>query len=374
MNDDLLGGLDYETFFRDYWQKRPLLVRNALPGFSGLIDPEALFKLSTSEEALSRLVFQQDRIWRLEHGPFKRKRFQLADLDNAWTLLVQELNHHLHGAEQFLQRFDFIPHARLDDLMVSYAPAGGGVGPHFDSYDVFLIQGMGSRRWQISAQKDLELMDGLPLKILRNFIPEMEWILTPGDLLYLPPHYAHNGIAMDECMTYSVGFRAPSTQEMATQFLVYMQDKLDLPGQYQDPDLAWQTHSGEIAEGMITKIAGMIGQIQWDRADIADFIGRYLTEPKAHVFFRPPVRPLSMAAFCKQVASCGLRLAPQSQLLFHGERYYLNGMPFDVPMRERLQIMADTRKIAPEQFDVASISQFYQGYLDGYFLIDKKNI
>ncbi len=371
-NPLLLGGIDYETFFRDYWQKRPLLVRNALPGFDGLIDPEALFRLSSSEDVVSRLVYQKNQIWQLQHGPFKRKVFQSPQLGATWTLLVQELNHHLRSAEIFLQKFDFIPHARLDDLMVSYAPPGGGVGPHFDSYDVFLIQGMGRRLWQIGAQSDLALIDGLPLKILRHFIPEDEWILSPGDLLYLPPKYAHNGIAVDECMTYSVGFRAPSAQEMATQFLVYLQDRIDLPGQYKDPDLAFQAHPGEIKEAMVEQIAAMIKRIKWEQADIADFIGRYITEPKAHVFFRLPRRPLSMATFCKQVMSCGLRLAPQSQMVFYRERYYLNGEPFDLPVTGILKTMADKRKISASEMTEALIPLFYQGYLDGYFLIDKE--
>ena len=372
MNKQLLAGLDYEAFFRDYWQKRPLLVRNAIPGFTGLIEPEALFKLSAGEEAVARLVYQKDRVWQLEHGPFKRKDFKSSRLGETWTLLVQELNHHLRSAEQFLQQFDFIPHARLDDLMVSYAPPGGGVGPHFDSYDVFLIQGMGTRRWEISAQSDLALIDGLPLKILQNFLPEEEWVLAPGDLLYLPPHYAHNGVALEECMTYSVGFRAPATQEMATQFLVYMQDKINLSGQYKDPDLTCQAHPGEIKEEMVMQIAGMIEQIKWDHADIADFIGRYITEPKAHVFFRSPRSPLSVDAFNKQMASFGLRLAPQSQMLFYRERYYLNGEPIDSPASELLQAMADMRKIPPNRIGLDHIDVFYQGYLDGYFLIDKE--
>ena len=370
MTIQLLGGMSYAAFFRDYWQKKPLLVRNAIPEFAGLIDPEALFKLSANENAVSRLVYQKDAAWQLQHGPFKRKDFNPTRVGTSWTLLVQELNHHLRGAEQLLQQFDFIPHARLDDLMVSYATPGGGVGPHFDSYDVFLIQGKGSRCWQISSQSNLELIAGLPLKILQNFVAEEEWILAPGDMLYLPPHYAHNGIAVDECMTYSVGFRAPSAQEMSTQFLVYLQDKIALPGQYADPDLTWQIHPAEITQAMVTKIAGMIEQIQWTRHDIADFIGRYFSEPKAHVFFSFPKRPVSADTFRSQVMADGLRLAPQSQMLFYEERYYLNGESVELPPCTALQILADTRQMSgPIREDCWG--WFYQGYLDGYFLIDR---
>lgn len=367
MNEQLLGGISCEEFLRDYWQKRPLLVRNAMPGFTGLIEPDALFKLAGDEDVSARLVFQKDHRWELERGPFARKDFKSARRSPVWTLLIQELNHYLPAAEALLQQFDFIPHARLDDLMVSYATPGAGVGPHFDSYDVFLLQGWGRRRWQISAQADLALIDGIPLKILQNFEPEQEWILAPGDMLYLPPHYAHDGVAVDECMTYSVGFRAPSTQEIATQFLVYMQDKIQLDGQYQDPDLIVQTHPAQIGEAMVAQVAAMIARVQWERADVIDFLGRYLTEPKPHVYFHPPERPASETAFEEKVRRHGLHLAPQSQMLFHDARYYLNGEQVSLAdCSELLQLLADKRSIPGQAFTPAWRDWMYQAYLDGY--------
>jgi 50S ribosomal protein L16 3-hydroxylase len=371
MNKQLLGGIGRDEFLRDYWQKRPLLVRNAIPGFNGLIEPAALFELAENEDVQARLVRQKGKSWDLLNGPLEASDYQSKRGSNVWTLLVQELNHHLPGGEALLQQFDFIPHARLDDLMVSYAVPGGGVGPHFDSYDVFLLQGRGHRRWQISAQDDLTLIPGAPLRILQHFTPEQEWVLGPGDMLYLPPCYAHNGIAVDdECMTYSIGFRAPTTQEIATQFLVYMQDKLELEGRYQDPDLVLQAHPAEIGDAMIEQMQSMIAQVQWGREDVVDFLGRYLTEPKPHVYFQPPRRAVSFEKFVLAAQSKGVRLAPQSHMLFHAESYYLNGELVALHgCRDLLQVLADTRRIDARVFETAMSGWLYEAYIDGYLLI-----
>jgi 50S ribosomal protein L16 3-hydroxylase len=367
----LLGGLSIEAFLRDYWQKRPLLVRNAIPGFKDLIEPKALFALTGKEDTTARMVHEDQGAWDLLHGPFTRRDFPSSKSSVVWTVLVQELNHHLRGAEDLLQQFDFIPHARLDDLMVSYAVPGGGVGPHFDSYDVFLLQGRGQRRWQISAQTDLSLIDGLPLKILQHFTPEQEWVLSTGDMLYLPPCYAHNGIAVDECMTYSVGFRAPSTQEIVTQFLIYLQDRLQLPGIYQDPDLQAQAHPAQISETMLTQMEQMIQQLTWTRADIADFLGRYLTEPKAHVYFNPPDDMPGFEAFCEQVVRRGIRLAPQSRMLFHENRFYLNGEPVTINEPGMLEL-ADRRAKDGSELSRVYLQWLYEAMEDGFVVWDGK--
>src|SRR3990167_5380334 len=218
----LLGDITPRQFLTEYWQKKPLLIRAAYPDFTGLLSADELAGLACEEDVQARLVINRQGKWQVENGPFDEARFaKLPKRD--WTLLVQGVNHHLPEAATLLQRFDFIPHARLDDLMVSYAPDGGGVGPHFDSYDVFLLQGQGKRLWRIRSEEDLTLVDGAPLRILKNFKTEQEYLLEAGDMLYLPPHVAHWGIAVGDCITYSIGFRAPSAQELATQFLTYMQ-------------------------------------------------------------------------------------------------------------------------------------------------------
>ncbi|NNM69254.1 MAG: cupin domain-containing protein, partial [Gallionella sp.] len=278
----LLGGLSVEEFLRDYWQKKPLLIRQAIPGFKGLLEPQQLIALACTDDIQSRLVTQYRGKFALHHAPFTPDDF--SDFGKAkWTVLVQGVNHHLAKAGELLERFNFIPHTRLDDLMVSYAPKGGGVGPHFDSYDVFLLQGKGRRRWQISTQADRTLIADAPLRILKDFRAEQEWSLEAGDMLYLPPHCAHNGIAEDDCMTYSIGFRTPSYQELAEQFLVYLQDRINVAGMYADPGLATQRHPSEISPAMLDQVAQAIKQIRWDREDIANFLGCYLSEPKPHI-------------------------------------------------------------------------------------------
>lgn len=362
----LLGGRSPARFLRDYWHKKPLLVRQAVPGFSGLIEPRALLRLAQREDVESRRVIGSGNDWRLDHGPFAAADFKGLP-KNDWTLLVQSLDHVLPQAKTLLARFDFIPHARLDDLMVSYAVPGGSVGPHFDSYDVFLLQGMGHRRWQISAQKDLRLIDDAPLRILRRFVAEEEWVLEPGDMLYLPPHYAHHGVALDRCMTYSIGFRAPTTQEIAHAFLDHLQDTLDLPGRYADPDLRRQTHPAEIGTAMLAQIESMIARIRWDRRDIHEFAGRYLSEPKPHVFFDPPQQPLGFAAFARQAARHGVALDLKSRMLFRGRRFFINGESFTATAGEAaaLKGLADSRRLAPPLPDTL-LPRLYAWYEDGW--------
>ena len=226
----LLGGLTAEEFLADYWQKKPLLVRGAVPGFSGVPGVggrDDMLALAARDDVESRLVSQAGG-WSLAHGPFSPA--SLRRRAKPWTVLVQSVNLVSGESDRLMREFDFLPYARLDDLMVSYATDGGGVGPHFDSYDVFLLQGIGRRRWRIGKQRDQRLIDGLPVRILADFRPTHEWLLEPGDMLYLPPEWAHDGIAEGECMTWSIGFRAFPEQELAEQFLMHLQDNVRLDG------------------------------------------------------------------------------------------------------------------------------------------------
>lgn len=372
MKKPFLGNLSPRQFLREYWQKKPLLVRNAFPGFSGLLSPQELAGLACLEEAQSRLVQQKGARWQLRNGPFTDEDFTGLP-KTKWTLLVQGINHFLPEAERLLQKFDFVPHARLDDLMVSYAPKGGSVGPHFDSYDVFLLQGLGHRHWQIGAQQDITLVPGAPLKILQHFRPEQEWTLGPGDMLYLPPRYAHFGVALDDCMTYSVGFRVPSAEELATQFLVYLQDHIQLQGMYQDPDLAPQRHPAQIGDKMLSQVSRMLAQIRWNRADVARFLGQYLSEPKAHVFFEPPKRPLSPKEFAQRCNKHGLRLAPTSTMLFHGSTFFINGEACEISpaAHEIVCRLADGRCLPPGLSIAGEAAQWlHQWYLHGYLALE----
>lgn len=347
----LLGGLTAKQFLRDYWQKRPLLIRGAIPDFmtgcGGALDRERTLALACRDDAEARLIANAADRWEVRRGPFEARDFKRRK--DLWTVLVQGVNLLLPEGDALLREFDFIPHARLDDLMVSYAVDGAGVGPHFDNYDVFLLQGMGRRRWRISQQHDLRLRDDVPLKILSHFRSEEEWVLEPGDMLYLPPQYAHDGVAEGECMTWSIGFRAAPAQELMEGFLSYLQERTFLPGRYADPELKLQKHPAEIGAAMLDQIAAMLAEIKWDRGVVRDFLGCYLTEPKPHVYFEPPARPLAPARFRAQAARRGLRLDAKTQLLFAGSRFYINGEECDVAAADRapLRELADRRCLAP---------------------------
>lgn len=365
-----LGGITSKDFLRDYWQKQPFLVRNALPGFSGLLTCDELMKLACCEDAQSRLVIQRNRKWFLKHGPLISH--DLIKLPKKqWTLLVQDVNHFLPSARDLLSKFCFIPHARLDDLMVSYAPKGGGIGPHFDSYDVFLLQGTGSRRWQISAQQDDQFFADAPLKILKNFQPEQEWVLEAGDMLYLPPNYAHNGIAEDDCMTYSIGFRAPSHHELITQFLVYLQDHIETEGWYSDPDLQLQSHSSKISAAMQCQTGSILKKIKWDHSDIENFLGIYLSEPKLHVFFEQPEQPLTSDLFLQQMKKRGVQLDLKSRMLSGKNKIFINGEVCKVGIKAYKELikLADNQEFLPSShIDEETERILYQWYVSGYIL------
>lgn len=325
----LLGGLTPREFLRRHWQKKPLLVRGALRDFTEPLTRAEVLELATREEAESRVVCGSGRDWTLEHGPFAKRAFtDLRRRAAPWTVLVQDTQHFSHEAHDLLSHFHFISSARIDDLMVSYAVDGGGVGPHVDSYDVFLLQGSGRRRWRISEQADLALVDGLPLKILRRFRAEREFVLEKGDLLYLPPQVAHHGIADGECLTWSVGFRAPANQELVNAYLDFLRDEWRCDGQYADPGarpasqpaLAGPAMERGLREPLRSLVKGAGSVTLMNRA-----MGRFLTEPKAHVFFEAPHRGLSPREFARVVARRGVRLALATRLLSFGGAWYVNG-------------------------------------------------
>jgi 50S ribosomal protein L16 3-hydroxylase len=367
----LLGGLSAAEFLRRHWQKRPLLVRGATGHLEGLIDLRQLIRLSGRQDCESRLVIRERNRWHVKHGPFPPRVFRQLP-DRGWTLLVQGVERFLPAARSLLELFSFVPHARLDDLMVSYAPPGGGVGPHFDSYDVFLLQARGHRRWRVSTQRDLELVPDAPLKILRRFRAEGECTLAPGDMLYLPPRLAHDGIALDDCFTCSIGFRAPTHRELATEFLAYLEDRLAFTGIYADPGLKPQRHAARLPSRMILQAAQVLDGIRWGHADVVDFLGRYLTEPKPAVTFDPSP-PCGSAAFSRDVRQGGLELAPGSRMLFHGRALFLNGESFRIPGAQQALFaeLADRRRLSATRARWAgeSMRLLYRWYLDGYILL-----
>ena len=264
-------------------------MRGALPHFSGVITAPALFRLAMRDDVESRVVARGET----RHGPFTK----LTAGPSRWTVLVNGVNLHVPEADALLQRSHFVPQARLDDVMVSYATRGGGVGPHVDSYDVFLLQGSGRRRWTIGGKS---------------------WVAQPGDMIYLPPEVRHDGVALEPCFTYSIGFRAPRGAELGAAFLDWLHER-GLPDErYRDPDLRPARRPGAIPRQMLRYTVSYLSRIRWARADAERFLGEFLTEPKAHVVFRPqPARRLHSRSV--------VRLDPRTRLLYGGACFFING-------------------------------------------------
>ena len=294
----LLGGLTPQQFLDDYWQQQPLLVRNALPDFRCPVTPEELGGLALEEEVESRLL-QEHPEWTLRHGPFQEE--DLTSLpETHWTLLVQEINQQVPEFALLQQRFDFLPNWRLDDVMVSFAPEHGGVGPHAHNYDVFLIQGPGRRRWRISRQPcgEEHLIPELPLRVLKDFQPEQEWILEEGDLLYLPPGVVHDGVALEECITISVGFRAPSKIDLLSQHLAEQLAALAEGEEafYEDPKRRLQQNPGEIAAPDRAAIRAILRALpEPSDAELDHWFGRYTTAVPPGHYLPEPETPIDEA-------------------------------------------------------------------------------
>ncbi|HEV3105392.1 MAG TPA: cupin domain-containing protein [Trinickia sp.] len=369
----LLANLTPSQFMRRYWQKKPLLIRGAIPDIAPPLARDELFALAGSDDGEARLITRFRGAWRLEHGPFKAH-----DLPDAkrreWTLLVQGVDLHDDRARALLDRFRFVPDARLDDLMISYATDGGGVGPHFDSYDVFLMQVQGKRRWRISAQTDLALEPGLPLKVLQHFEPQEEWVLEPGDMLYLPPHIAHDGIAVGECMTCSIGFRSPTANELVGQFLYHLAERGDGAHasrgdrRYRDPQQPAVEHPARLPPGLIEQVGAILARIRWNEQDIVSFLGSYLSEPKSHVVFDAPNRPLNQSAFIRRAAQSGIRLDKKTVLLYEGRTYFINGEEDRQPRDKKwLEELADSRRLEGKRFVTLSTDSSMTGLLHEWY-------
>jgi len=373
VRETLLGGLPPSLFLKRHWHKLPLLVRGAIPDFSDLLDLRALIALAAGDVCESRLVLSYDGEREVVHGPLPRKLFRDLPANN-WTLLVQGVNHALPSARELLRHFSFLPHARLDDLMVSYAAPGGGVGPHVDSYDVFLLQGSGNRSWQVGKQSDLGLVSDSPLKILKRFRPAGRCVVTSGDMLYLPPGYAHDGVALDPCFTYSIGFRAPDYQELKSHFLAYLDDRIRIDGRYRDSRLIVPEHPGEISGDMITDVTNALSRIRWKRSTVIDFLGRYLSEPKQHIVLRPPSDP-GYAEFSRRARSEGIELHPALPLLFRGSYCFISGEAFKIRREERASIvaLADKRRLTGREMRGAGCATrtFYDWYVNCFVNVGK---
>jgi len=371
----LLAGLSPAQFMHRHWQKKPLLVRQAIPGFQPLLNRAALFKLAAGEQVESRLIVQQAKGWRMKQGPFAPRGLPPLN-QKAWTLLVQGVDLHDAGAHELLQKFRFVPDARLDDLMISFATEGGGVGPHFDSYDVFLLQASGRRRWRIGRQKDLSLQDGVPLKILRNFEPEQEFVLESGDMLYLPPRYAHDGVAEaatsgEGCMTYSIGFRSPARGELAAELLQrlaeFSEDDMQgnapagrrastAPDIYRDPGQEATAAPAALPAELAAFASQAVQDALKDPLALACALGEYMTEPKPSVWFDEAADEWDAEA--AQAGRAGIRLDARTRMMYDANHIFINGESYrargaDATLMRRL---ADSRGLAPRELRKAGAS------------------
>lgn len=355
----LLGGMTPRHFMKHYWQRKPLLIRQAIPGFRPSLSISDIRQLVQREEVESRLVQHDDKGWHMKTGPFSRLPAQRRP---NWTVLAQNVDAHDDATAELMHQFRFISDARLDDVMISIAGDGGGVGPHFDSYDVFLLQGHGKRHWRISTQKDLRLEPGLPLKILADFQPEEDYVLEPGDMLYLPPHVAHDGVALGDCMTLSIGFRAANQATLACGLLEAAGDQImarlgQTGGLYGDPALPGArldrvyTDRGakatqcpaELPDQLIEFTLRALQKVRFDDALATRFLGQWLTEPSRGAAFEPNDDAPDLSTHIP--ATGQLRLDRCSRMLYRGPYLFINGEATLVKALPLLKQLADTRAL-----------------------------
>ena len=362
----LLAGLSPAQFMQRHWQKKPLLVRGAIPGFKPLLSRAELFKLAFSDTVESRLIVKNAEKWHMKNGPFAPRGLPPLK-QQGWTLLVQGVDGHDAGVHQLLQQFRFVPDARLDDVMISWATPGGGVGPHFDSYDVFLLQASGRRQWKISQQKDLTLQEGVPLKILQNFVPDEEFVLEAGDMLYLPPGYAHDGVAVAsdaandkhaDCMTYSIGFKAPVAEELAAELLHRMaefgEDALEssTAGEgrkmYRDSGQAATTTPALLPEKLLAFAQSAVSNALKDPLALGCALGEIMTAIKPQTWFEESESELPHAM--------GICLDAKTRMMYDAHHVFINGESYRAKGADAvlMRLLADQRQLSARAVAKAS--------------------
>ncbi|MGS1119137.1 JmjC domain-containing protein [Rhodanobacter sp. UC4436_H3] len=372
-------GMSPARFLRDYWQKRPLLIRNAFPGFRPPLQPDDLAGLACEPTALARLIVHdeaRDR-WRVKSSPLEEADFAATPPRN-WTLLVQDVDKWDADVAGLLQHFRFLPSWRMDDVMVSYAEPGGGVGAHIDQYDVFLLQGLGQRHWAISDDPlaPKAFRPDIELKQLVQFEPTHEWLLDPGDMLYLPPGVPHDGVAFDgPCMTFSVGMRAPSQAELTGDLADYIAEQLPDELRYADPDLAPARHAGEIDRAALERLKAALPFAAALREDLLrDWFGRFITRYRNAQVPVAPEHPLSEERFAARLAA-GARLLrhPWARMAWAGGKtggvLYVCGQAYGASV-ELAQRLCAERELAFDRTPVAADRELLLALVnDGHLLL-----
>jgi 50S ribosomal protein L16 3-hydroxylase len=351
-----LGTVPIASFMRRHWQRRPLLVRNALPHFVAPVDETVLFRLASRADVEARLVTSFDG-WRMRTGPIARRQIPALSRPR-WTLLVQGLDQHDDRAADLLERFRFVTDARLDDLMVSYASDGGGVGPHIDDYDVFLLQARGRRRWRIGKGDARDFVPDLPLKILRRFKVEQDWVLEPGDLLYLPPGIAHEGTAVgDGCLTCSIGFRAPAWRELLEPWLDVLARRPTPAGRYADPGTSPTRKPAHLPNAFVESAFKALTRVPPTRAEARALLLTFLTEPKPNITFARPRRAVSMRELRTRARRGGLRLDRRTRMLYSGTAIAINGELLESTDKDPslMHLLADKRSLDPAHLGARAV-------------------
>ncbi|GFZ99399.1 cupin domain-containing protein [Dyella caseinilytica] len=374
-------GMTAAQFLRDYWQKRPLLIRNAFPDFQSPVQPEDLAGLACEESALSRLIqHDEDRErWRVKTGPLSESDFAKTG-DANWTLLVQDVDKWDMDVAALLDHFSFLPSWRVDDVMISYAEPGGGVGAHVDQYDVFLLQGLGQRHWGISidpnAPKDFR--SDVELKQLKHFEPTHEWLLEPGDMLYLPPGVPHDGVAFGgPCMTFSVGMRAPSQGELVGDLADYLAEHLTEDQRYADPDLAPVKRPGEIDKAALQRAREAVPLAAGlDDNTLADWFGRFITRYRSAQTPLAPSKPMTEAALVKQLdAGASLLRHPWSRMAWAQHRsqctLFANGHAYPATVSLATQLCGQRILAPPHKPNAAERALLLALVNDGYLIVRK---
>ncbi|MEN9848220.1 MAG: hypothetical protein RL368_960 [Pseudomonadota bacterium] len=334
-------GMSVEEFLRDYWQKRPLLIRQAIPNFESPISPDELAGLACEDHVESRIIMEKGgkTPWQLRNGAFTEKDFSRLP-QTHWTLLVQEMNRHVPEIADILDLFNFVPSWRVDDLMISYAPQHGSVGPHIDSYDVFLLQAKGLRRWQISREVG-EFLPDLDLRILKKFQAEETWILAPGDMLYLPPNVAHHGVALEECMTFSIGFLAPTHTEMLNDYVQNVTAQMDKDLRYTDPELTLPKDNGEITPQALEKIQQIIRGLSLDNHSINQWFGQFISQSRGGSDYECPDPEFDSIEWLEEYKGAGfMRRAARMMFLRDGENVTLFAEGQAIPLSPSLAFAA----------------------------------
>jgi 50S ribosomal protein L16 3-hydroxylase len=344
-------GMSPAQFLRDYWQKRPLLIRNAFPDFITPIEPEDLAGLACEEAALSRIV-SHDRSkdsYALRSGPFREDEFPGMPQQD-WTLLVQDVDKWDADVAALLPYFAFLPRWRVDDIMISFAAPGGSVGAHVDQYDVFLLQAKGQRRWQIDARPDasIEFRPDAELKLLQRFDPSHDWVLQPGDMLYLPPGVPHHGVAVDACLTISIGMRAPSQSELLLDLAEQIASELPDERRYADPDLAPARDPNRIDDAALARVrASVASLLDADDQALREWFGGFITRYRSAAEPVPPAKPLSFDKLQQSLAKGDILLRhPYARLAWSGSgkgaRLFASGDALPCPARDAAALCAAT--------------------------------